>query len=459
MPRDRSSPHLTPTPARDPPRTLRRVLYRTIVGVARRLLPLAGRFSDKLDRGVAGRRGAVERMVDWATSQRDARRPLIWLHAPSVGEALMAQAIAGALRAERPDTQIVFTHFSPSAERVRDQVGADIADYLPWDHPEDLAPVLDAVHPTVIVFVRTEIWPELMRQAAMRGAPSLLVNGVIGEDSGRLSTAGRWILGAAYRELAAIGVVGEEDRALFSRLGVDPSRVIVTGDARIDQVLARLETMQTARSAGLGLLGTERSAFTVVAGSTWPEDEEHLIPAVAEARTLDPIRLVIAPHEPTAHEIERLSRRLRAAGLRPRLLSGIEQGAPVQSEATVRVHSEAALPEVLILDRLGVLADAYAAGHAAYVGGGFGDDGLHSVVEPAALGVPVIFGSRHGNTREAGGLRDAGGGIEVHDRDELCFAITGLARAPEAAGTIGAVARRFVEERRGGARRNAGLIA
>lgn len=438
---------------------MREVLYRAAVSAARRLLPLVCRFDGKLARGVAGREGAAGRLIAWATSHRDESRPLIWLHAPSVGEALMAQAIASALRSARADLQLAFTHFSPSAERVRGDVGADVTDYLPWDHPPELVPVLDALRPSAIAFVRTEIWPELVRLAAEREVPSLLVNGVIGETSGRLGVAGRWLLGDAYRTLAAIGAVDQSDAALFARIGVDADRITVTGDARFDQVAARLETVRAGRDERAALLRGDAGAFTLVAGSIWPQDEERLIPAVAGARHLDAVRLVVAPHEPTKQHLERLSRRLHEEGLRPLRLSDIEDGdTAVQSADDARIRREAELPEALIIDRLGVLADAYAAGDAAYVGGGFGDDGLHSVVEPAALGVPVIFGPRHGNSREAGALRDAGGGIEARNTAELCAAITGLARAPEAAHRVGAAARRFVEERCGGAARNADLI-
>jgi 3-deoxy-D-manno-octulosonic-acid transferase len=115
-----------------------------------------------------------------------------------------------------------------------------------------------------------------------------------------------------------------------------------------------------------------------------------------------------------------------------------------------------ALPDVVVVDRVGVLADLYRVARAAYVGGGFGDDGLHSVIEPAALGVPVTFGPRHGNAVEAGQLADEGGAFQVTDAASLADALGRLLGAHGE--TAGSAAREFVERRRGGAARNAALI-
>src|SRR5512141_1192884 len=105
-------------------------VYQTGIYAARPLLALAAPLSPKLRKGLQGRRGAADRLTEWARTQRDSNRPLIWLHAPSVGESLMAQAIAAELRQQLADVQLAFTYFSPSAERVSQKVGADIAEYM-----------------------------------------------------------------------------------------------------------------------------------------------------------------------------------------------------------------------------------------------------------------------------------------------------------------------------------------
>jgi 3-deoxy-D-manno-octulosonic-acid transferase len=418
-------------------------LYETIVRAAPAALRVAAPLNGKLRRGLAGRRATLPSMRAWADAHRDPDRPLVWLHAPSVGEGLMAQAILAAVRERAPRVQAAFTFFSPSAERIATRSGADWAGYLPWDRTADVRAALDALDPACIAFVRTEIWPVLGREAGNRGARVLLLNAVLGEGSSRLGRGARFLLGAAYRRLDAVGAVSSEDADRFTRLGTPADRVTVTGDARFDQVLDRVRGIDRERP----LLRRLREAGrpTIVAGSTWPADEAHLVAALAGlAGQGAPWRLVAAPHEPTPPHVDGLARRLAQAGL---------------SHAILPVGDDDAIPEVdaLIVDRVGILADLYAAADVAYVGGGFGTAGLHSVVEPAALGVPVLYGPRQGNAREAAELAGAGGGVVISDGPGLQGALAGLLDTGRRTG-MGRAAREFVESRVGGASRNAGLV-
>ena len=397
----------------------------------------------KLGRGVAARRDATARLARWANASRDPRVPLLWVHAPSVGEALMAQAIVGALRSELPTCQIAFTHFSPSAERVATAVGADIADYLPWDTGREMRAALDALGPAAIAFVRTEIWPVLTREASRRGIRLALVNAVLAAGSSRTGRIARGLLAPAYRRLDAIGAVSTADATRFGVFGVDPDRVDVTGDARFDQVHARVRRLD--RDSALLRRLDAPSAVTLVAGSTWPRDESFLVPAFRAIHLDGAVRLIIAPHEPTPEHLAALEARLDGAALTHARLSRIESG---DSDA----------PAAVVVDRIGVLADLYVLADIAYVGGGFGTAGLHSVVEPAALEKPVVFGPRHGNAREAADLAGEGGGFVVRDGAELLARLSRLAARIEDRLAAGEAARRFVDARLGGAAGNAAMI-
>ncbi|MDX1674975.1 MAG: glycosyltransferase N-terminal domain-containing protein, partial [Longimicrobiales bacterium] len=156
-----------------------------------------------------GRKRARDRFAEWAASERDPDRPVVWFHAPSVGEGLMAQAIIGALREARPDVQIAFTHFSPSGERIAPRVGADVWGYMPYDTRTPVRRTLSALDPDVIAFVRTEVWPVVTREAAQAGSRMVLVNAVLSEGSGRLRWLGRSFLEASYRRLDQVGAVSE----------------------------------------------------------------------------------------------------------------------------------------------------------------------------------------------------------------------------------------------------------
>ena len=424
--------------------SLQDTIYRVAVHAAGPLLGIAAPFSQKVRAGMHGRRGAIERIVDWARTARDATRPLVWLHAPSVGESLMAQAIAAELRDTRPDVQLVFTFFSPSAERAARTVGADLTDYLPLDTHAGMQQLVDALDPAVIAFVRTEIWPQLIAAAGAKGTRVCMVNAVLSAGSSRLRYGARWLLSPAYQRLARIGAVTQRDAERFSQLGVNLDNVQVTGDARFDQVHARVQRLDR-RQPLLERLHDEQRT-TVVAGSTWPADEAEIIPAFAAARKGSPLRLIIAPHEPTPSHLHALEHRLDSLSVSHARLGVIES-------------DEMKLPEAIVVDRVGVLADLYAVAKVAYVGGGFHDAGLHSVIEPAALGVPVIFGPRHGNAREADELAGTGGGFVTADGAAFGSVVLDLAANAVHRQSASKAARSYVETKLGGAGRNARLIA
>ena len=380
----------------------------------------------------------------------------------------MAKAIIRALRNARPDVQVVFTHFSPSGERVAGEVGADVSGYMPYDTRSPVRRALDAIDPDVIAFVRTEVWPVVTREAAQAGARMVLVNAVLSEGSGRLRWLGRSFLEAAYRRLDQVGAVSQAHAERYEILGVPPGRIRVTGDARFDQVWQRVEQRGLAelrddpdaiRNAPEEIRPIWRAlhdpdSFTLVAGSTWPADEKVLFAAVGVLRRNHPFRLVIAPHEPTAPALEALERRLERRSIRHARLSALTATRGAVGSTAPGVPA----PAVVVVDRLGILADLYALGDAAYVGGGFGTDGLHSVVEPAALGVPVLFGPHHGNAREAGALAAAGGGFVVEGAGGLEDRLRELMDEPIRIRGVGESARAYVKSETGAAERNAELI-
>lgn len=433
--------------------------YEVFVAACRPGFQAAALVHSGARRAVRGRRATRGRFEAWAASGRDGASHVVWVHAPSVGEALMAQAIIAEVKRARPGVQVAFTHFSPSAEWMAAEVGADVWGYMPYDTRGPVRRTLAALQPSVIAFVRTEVWPVVTREAAQAGARMVLVNAVLSQGSGRLRWLGRSFLEASYRRLDQVGAVSEAHADRYELLGVPPGLIRVTGDARFDQVWRRIEARGLARLRGepdaadrvpdelrpYWRLLDDPEVFTLVAGSTWPADEKVLLPAVSVLRRTRGFRLVIAPHEPTRNHLEALERRLDRHGLRHARLSALT---PARDGP----------PGVVVIDRLGILADLYALGDAAYVGGGFGTDGLHSVIEPAAIGVPVLFGPNHGNAREAGALAAAGGGFVVDGPGGLEDRLRDLLDEPIRIQGIGQNARAYVQSETGAAGRNAELI-
>ncbi len=438
-------------------------LYRIVLRTLRALSPAMMRGGSKLARGLRGRRDAHERLAAWGRKTRPdgggvgdaetvadggaaattlADRPVLWVHASSVGESLQARAVVDVLRNRMPGLQVVFTFFSPSAEAVQGDFPADVSTYLPWDLPELMGPVLEAVQPDVIVFTQREVWPTLAEEAAARGVPTILIAGTMPQGAGRLSGPGRILLGPAFRSLRSVAAVSEEDADRFGLLRVKKNRVTVTGDPGIDGARDRAAKIDYG-APHMRVFNDERGPI-LVAGSTWPSDEEVLLPALAQVRAAVPdLRIIYAPHEPEGYDFTLFGRRLAAGGWTPALLGEVE-GA----------HGF----DAILVDRVGVLADLYGLASVAYVGGGFHGDGLHSVVEPAALGVPVLFGPRHQGSVHATRLLAAGGARAVADADDLAGTLREWIEAPKKKEERGQLALDYIENQQGAAERTADLI-
>jgi 3-deoxy-D-manno-octulosonic-acid transferase len=416
--------------------------YRAAVRLGAALAPALALADRKLGDGHRQRLGAATRLAAWAAGARDPARPLAWFHAASVGEGLQAESVLLELRRLVPACQLVYTHFSPSAEPLARRLPVDAADYLPYDLPLAADQLLGALAPDLLVFSKLDLWPELATRAAAR-CPVALVAATVSPGSGRLRWPARSLLHPGYAAVSAAGAVAEPDAARLTRLGVAPDRIRVLGDPRFDSVAARVAAVPHDEP----LLRLGRGAPTLVAGSTWARDEEVLFEAFARIRARHTeARLIVVPHEPTVAHLAALDRRAVQRGLPP----------------PVRLSAATGPSPLVVVDRIGLLATLYGAGTMAYVGGGFGRAGLHSVLEPAAWGVPVAFGPRWRNSRdatllvEAGAaeaVEDTGGGAELAVRWER-WMVDEARRAAQ-----GSRAHAIVSEGLGAARRSAELLA
>ncbi len=418
-----------------------RAAYATAGTLAEWAAAVAPRGGGKTMASLAGRQGVLGRFAQWGTAHRDPARPLVWLHAPSVGEGLQARPVIDLIRRHRPDVQVVYTHFSSSAAAFASRVGADFADFLPFDTAHGARAALQAIRPTALVFSKLDVWPVLVDEAARRGVRIAMIAATLAEGSGRRGGVARALLGDAYAALTAVGAIDAADAARLVVLGVDASRVRLTGDSRYDQVWARAQGADRAAAAIAPLVSPRP---TLVAGSTWPSDQQALEGAwrVLHSRLPD-ARLIIAPHEPTPSHLAAIEAWTARAGLR-----GARLGA-----------ADAAAADVVIVDRVGVLGELYALADVAYVGGGFHTAGLHSVLEPAAYGAPVLFGPQCAGSRDAGLLITARGGRSAADAQDLGEALVQWMSDAAARIEAGQRAREMVRAGLGAAQRSYEMVA
>lgn len=364
-----------------------------------------------------------------------AQRP-IWVHAVSVGEVQASAALVNSLRDRYPDIPIIVTTFTPTGAGRARMLFKDRAQvrYLPFDLPGAVRRFFARVRPRLAVIFETELWPNLYHECGRRRVPLVLA-------SARLSprSVGRYRrLGALFRETLARGVVvaaqGEADATRFRSLGSDPGSTHVTGNLKFDfsvpdDIAARGRSLR-AYYAG------ERPVW--VAGSTHGGgEEEALIEAHKIVRGRYPrALLVLAPRHP--NRFGEVAAQLVSRGVR-----FVRRSQQPAAGATTEA-------EILLLDTLGELLDFYAAADVAFVGGSLVPVGGHNLLEPAALGLPILTGPHNSNSEEAARLLIAGGAVAVvHDPQDLADKVATLFAEPDTRARMGAQGRTFVEANKG----------
>lgn len=426
---------------------IERALYNAALPLAAAAARVAGLFDRKIAAGLAGRAGLHERWRERA-AVLDRRRRTVWFHVSSAGEFLQARPVIDLLAARHADkVQIALTFFSPSGmnffrrhDRSSSNAAIVFADYLPLDTPANARFCLETLRPDLVVYVKFDLWPNLIIEAARAGIPQILISGTLSPGSWRLRRPAHRFYGSLYSKLYSIAAITDEDAARFAGQIAGTTRVFSAGDTRFDQVCARYDNPSTRIPSAF----FDDARRILIAGSTWPRDEAVVIPGFARLlRGRPETMLVLAPHEPSPKRLREIDRGLRRAGLERVLLSGLGAG-PTRAP-------------VVVADGVGYLADLYRTGSAAYVGGSW-TSGVHNVMEPAVAGLPVLFGPKIDNSWEAGRLVALGAGRIVRTPEEFAAAAGELLANEDLRSRLGDAASRFIRSGCGAARRCAEMI-
>ena len=383
---------------------------------------VAALFKEKLRKMVQGHRATWQMLR--ALSGKDT---YVWFHAASLGEFEQGRPLMERLRREHPEKKILLTFFSPSGYEVRKNYdGADLVCYLPFDTPLNARRFVKLARPEAAFFIKYEFWRNYIEALYKRGIPCYSVSSIFRENQIFFRPYGRGYARCLSR-MTHLFVQNETSRRLLEGIGV--TNVDVVGDTRFDRVL-------DIRNAAKPLPLAERFAGcwkVLVAGSSWPQDEEIIIPYFNKHPNL---KLVLAPHVVSEEHLQAIERQLARPALR-------------YSKATPKAVAEA---DCLIIDCYGLLSSIYRYASMAYVGGGFGV-GIHNVPEAAVYGIPVIIGPNNKKFREAQALLRCGGCKEIAGAADFEQLMDAWLSDKEALATAGKAAGSYIADNAGAADR------
>ncbi len=403
---------------------------------------LAAIRNRNLRKGLEGRKG-LWRRLEQQLQYRDPQKPLIWFHVASAGEFLQAQPVLERCMQQGFACALTFTSvngckwiqnstFQPDRRPV-------VIEYLPLDLARNMRRILKRLHPSAIVYVNYDLWPNLIWEACAAGIPQYLISAAIQPRSKRFTSApARSLYRTVYACLNGIFTATEQDRQRFVSTNPGHSNIHVLGDTRFDSVMDRKRKLSVPK-----LPVYLQGKFVLIVGSSSPPDEVHIFPPLKEALQHYPnLCLIVVPHEPTEEHLHNSEIFFKDFPLE-RLTTLQEK--PIQP------------PRIILVDTVGVLSSLYAVGTLAYVGGGFSPR-VHNVMEPSVMGLPVIFGPIYDNSQEAMDLLQRGFAFTVNNSGGFRVKIFEFLDNPEKCRELGQKAQQVIESQTGTADRCFELI-
>lgn len=393
--------------------SLRRFLIWVIVYLYFLFIRIAALFGHRKARAlVKGQQSALAEM----TNKQSAVTNCIWFHAASVGEFEQARPLIERLRREQPKQKIVLTFFSPSGYEMRknyDQV--DKVLYLPFATRCNARKFIAALQPKMAIFVKYEFWPAYLRELKKRNIRTYSISAIFRPGQLFFLPWGKIHL-SLLKCFTHIFVQDEASYKLLQKHGIKDCSV--AGDTRFDRMREVIDHRKQVPVVEEFIKGADR---VIVAGSTWPKDEELLVRFMrmkSDSWTnQENCKLILVPHEINEEHMHLIFQMLQGRMVRYSVVSE-QLSTNANNVSTASVENILHLAQVLVVDTMGLLSSLYPYGQVAYVGGGFGA-GIHNTIEAAAYGIPVIFGPKYHHFREAKGLIAAGASRSIKNYKQL----------------------------------------
>jgi len=396
-------------------------LYNLILLFASQLVKLLALFNPKMKLFVDGRKGVFEKIRE----KINPTDKTIWFHAASLGEYEQGLPVIEQIKIKYPEHKIVVTFFSPSGYEVRkNNTTADLTIYLPLDTKHNAQLFLELVHPEMVFFIKYEFWPNYLNELKKRTIKTYLISGIFRDNQAFFKGYGGFYRNA-LNTFDYFFVQNENSKKLLQSIGF--TNVKISGDTRFDRVVSILE-----RDNSLDFIEQFKDQkTTIVIGSSWLKDESLLVNYINSASA--DLKFIIAPHNIHKPEIDKLQ-------------TLITKKTILFSEKENQNLNEF---QVFIIDTIGILTKIYSYADIAYVGGGFGNPGVHNILEPATFGVPIVIGPNYSHFAEATALVHQGGCVSISNQKELNETLDNLISNEDIQHEKGHICETFVQMNKG----------
>ncbi|MDN3674771.1 glycosyltransferase N-terminal domain-containing protein [Flavobacterium branchiarum] len=396
-------------------------LYNLIVIIVSFLLKIVALFSRKIKLFVDGRKSVFTTLQE----KINLTDKTIWFHAASLGEYEQGLPVIEKIKEKYPSHKIIVTFFSPSGYEVRkNNTVADVTLYLPLDTKQNAKQFLKLVHPEMVFFIKYEFWPNYLNELKKNNTPTYLVSGIFRDNQ----IFFKWYGGFYKKALDAFTYFFVQNESSKNKIeSIDYKNVIISGDTRFDRVVAILERNNT-----LDFISEfKNNTPTIVIGSSWPKDEALLTQYINT--TKEQVKFIIAPHNIKPEQITALQNSIT----KKTILFSEKEGKNLADN------------DVFIIDTVGILTKIYSYATIAYVGGGFGNPGVHNILEPATFGLPIVIGPNYSHFAEAIELVQLGGCISITNATELENAFNNLISNQSYLAEKGLICKSYVQEKKG----------
>ena len=384
-------------------------------------IQIAALFNSKARLWISGRKNIFSAIAK--AIPKDEK--LIWFHCASLGEFEQGRPVIEAFRKQFADHKILLTFFSPSGYEVRkDYELADYIFYLPLDTPNNAKKFIALTQARLAIFIKYEFWFNYLNELSKNKIPLLMVS-VIFRPSQHFFKPWGWWFRKQLQKVTYFFVQNEVSIKLLNSVKVFHAEV--TGDTRFDRVMQ----LPLEKQAFPIIEEFSKNEFLIIAGSTWPADEDVLKALFLQSK--HKFKMVLAPHIVSKDHIQQLLDKFK------------EQQPILFSE---QKNTRLADSRILIIDSIGLLSHIYRFGKIAYIGGGFGV-GIHNVLEAATYALPVIFGPNYQRFQEAVDLSRLGGGFPINNQNDCIEVFNRLMDDKALLQQSASIARNFVVENAG----------